>query len=148
MKPIKSIEISSTVAHRKAIEGILLVDVREKDEVNQLAFDVPNISNIPLTEFENRYKELPKDKELIIVCRGGIRSLRAALFLMANGFTKILNMQNGIMGWSKDGFPVRKSTQLSQHVDETKRCCKATAENNSSCCNSKTKDKNSCCRTR
>ena len=112
MKLLKTIEISPIEANKKVIEGALLVDVREKDEVEQLAFDVPNILYIPLTEFEHRYVELPKDKELIVVCRGGVRSLRAALFLIKKGFTKILSMQNGIMGWSKDGFSTKKSTTL------------------------------------
>lgn len=112
MKLLKTIEISPIEANKKVIEGALLVDVREKDEVEQLAFDVPNILYIPLTEFEHRYVELPKDKELIVVCRGGVRSLRAALFLIKKGFTKILSMQNGIMGWSKDGFSTKKSTAL------------------------------------
>ena len=112
MKPLKTIEISPTEANKKLIEGAILVDVREKDEVEQLAFDVPNILYIPLTEFEHRYIELPKNKELIVVCRGGVRSLRAALFLMEKGFAKILSMQKGIIGWSKDGFSTKKSTAL------------------------------------
>lgn len=73
-------EICPTTTQNWVKNGAVLVDVREGDEVEQLAFDVPVIVNIPLSEFENRYKELPKDKDLVIVCHSGVRSLRAAGF--------------------------------------------------------------------
>jgi rhodanese-related sulfurtransferase len=51
-------EICPTTTQSWVKRGALLVDVRERDEVEQLAYDVPNIVNIPLSEFEIRYKEL------------------------------------------------------------------------------------------
>lgn len=51
------------------------------DEVAELSYDVPNIIHIPLTQFEERFTEIPKDKEVVIVCKSGGRSLRAAGFL-------------------------------------------------------------------
>jgi hypothetical protein len=44
-------EICHTTTQGWIKKGSLLVDVRERDEVEQLAYDVPNIVNIPLSEF-------------------------------------------------------------------------------------------------
>jgi rhodanese-related sulfurtransferase len=89
-------------------KGAVLVDVREIEEVNKLKFNVPSLVHIPLTEFEDRYTELPMDKELVIVCQNGARSLRAAAFLVHKGFDpqKVVNMRHGLVRWVYKGFPV------------------------------------------
>lgn len=48
-------EISPTTTQEWVKNGALLVDVREIDEVNELAYDVPNIINIPLSDFEENF---------------------------------------------------------------------------------------------
>ena len=60
-------EICPTSTQEWVKRGALLVDVREMEEVEELAFDVPNIINIPLSEFEDRYQEVPTDKEVVMV---------------------------------------------------------------------------------
>lgn len=89
-------------------KGALLVDVGEADEVNELKFNVPSLVHIPLTEFEDRYTELPMDKELVIVSQNGARSLRAAAFLVHKGYDpeKVVNMRHGMVRWVHKGFPV------------------------------------------
>jgi rhodanese-related sulfurtransferase len=98
-------EICPTTTQDWVKRGVWLVDVREKDEVAALAYVVPNIINIPLSDFENRFTEIPQDKEVVIVCRSGSRSLRAAGFLVNHGYTKVVNMQHGIIRWVQKGFP-------------------------------------------
>jgi len=71
-------EICPTTTQKWVKNGALLVDVREKNEVAELVFDVPNLINIPLSEFEDRFNEIPKDKEVVLVCSVGTSSLRAA----------------------------------------------------------------------
>jgi len=51
----------------------LLVDVRERTEVGRVAFDVPGIVVMPLSEFEQRFAELPRDRELVLACASGPR---------------------------------------------------------------------------
>ena len=133
-KKLKKIsEISPALAYRKTQTGTLLVDVREEDEVDQMAFDVPNILNIPLSVFEKLYIKLPKNQELILVCHGGVRSMRAAWFLLEHGFTKMKNMKYGITGWVKNGYPVK--TPVSQVINNC-LCCNFEKNNSGSCCNS------------
>ena len=104
----------------------LLVDVREKNEVIELAYDVPNIINIPLSEFEERFNEIPKDQDVVMVCKGGGRSLRAAGFLVNHGYTNVVNMQHGIARWVQKGFPTIGNTSV---VTGSDSCCST-----SGCC--------------
>ncbi|MBZ9627734.1 rhodanese-like domain-containing protein [Psychroflexus sp. CAK57W] len=88
-------------------EGGFLVDVREKEEVDKLSFDVKNILHIPLTEFEERYAEIPKDQSIVMVCRSGVRSLEAAYYLSNKGYKEVKNLEGGIIKWESKGFPVK-----------------------------------------
>ena len=121
-------EICPTTTQGRVKEGALLVDVRERDEVAALAYDVPNIINIPLTEFEERYNEVPKDKEVIMVCKGGGRSLRAAGFLVNHGYTNVVNMEKGIIRWVQKGFPTKGDTSSVISNTASGDCCTPTVE--------------------
>lgn len=140
-------EICPTTTQEWVKNGALLVDVREKDEVAQLVYDVPNIINIPLTEFEERYTEIPKDKEIVMVCRSGGRSLRAAGFLVNHGYDKVVNMQHGIIRWTQKGFPTKGDTSSVLGTAQDSGCCGNTpTQNTQSCCDSTPKpDENKCC---
>jgi len=121
-------EICPTTTQVWVKNGALLVDVREKDEVEALAFDVPNIINIPLSEFEERFQEIPNDRDVVMVCKGGVRSLRAAGFLINHGYdsNKLVNMQHGIARWVQKGFPTNGNTSV---VTGSDSCCST-----SGCC--------------
>lgn len=101
----------------------MLVDVREKEEVEQLAYDVPTIVNIPLSEFEERFNEIPKDTAVVIVCKSGSRSLRAAGFLVNHGYDKVVNMQHGITCWVQKGFPTKGDTTSVTGNGDSSSCC-------------------------
>jgi len=143
-------EICPTTTQEWVKNGALLVDVREKHEVAELAYDVPDIMNIPLSEFEARYAEVPQDRPVVMVCRGGGRSLRAAGFLINHGYNddKVVNMQHGIIRWAQKGFPTQgdASTALSNQQDDG--CCgtPSKSSSSSSCCeDSPNSDGSSCC---
>lgn len=119
-------EICPTTTQAWVKKGALLVDVREKEELGILAYDVPNIMNIPLSEFEERYTEVPKNMDVVMVCKSGGRSLRAAGFLVNHGFTNVVNMKHGITRWVQKGFPTKGDITVVQVNDS---CC-----SNSGCC--------------
>jgi len=118
-------EICPTTTQKWVKQGALLVDVREVEEVEELAFDVPNIINIPLSEFEDRYQEVPNDKEVVVVCRAGVRSLRAAGFLINHGYNpeKVVNMEHGIIRWVKRGFPTVGDISTASDESSGDSCC-------------------------
>lgn len=133
-----------TSTRRKTTEeGALLVDVRERDEVAALAFDVPDVVHIPLSEFERRFAELPRERELILACASGQRSLKAAYYLIYQGYLQVANMEDGMTKWLRKGFPVRGSAQVMAQQDccgdnpvstETGCCAGATAPVLKGCC--------------
>ena len=122
MNDFKINEICPTTTFNKLNEGILLVDVREKEEVENLSFDIPNIINIPMSEFENRFNEIPKDKDIVLVCMVGQRSLLAAGFLIKNGYdvNKVTNMKLGLVRWVERGFPTKGDTS---NIEVKKSSC-------------------------
>ena len=142
-------EICPTTTQEWVKKGALLVDVREKEEVAELAYDVPNIINIPLSEFENRFAEVPKDKDVVMVCKGGGRSLRAAGFLINHGYNpnKVVNMQHGIIRWVQKGFPTKGDISSVLGNTQNSGCCGTTSTPKAeSCCdNSPNSDGSKCC---
>ncbi|NWG74939.1 MAG: rhodanese-like domain-containing protein, partial [Rubrivivax sp.] len=100
-------QVCPTTTRRLLAEGALLVDVREPAEVERAAFDVPGAVAIPLSQLERRVAELPRDRQLVIACEVGERSLKATYFLMYHGYTQVANLEGGLLKWARKGFPVK-----------------------------------------
>src|SRR4051812_21866282 len=75
----------------------MIVDVREPSEY--AAARVPGAVSIPQADLATRLAEIPRDRELLVVCAGGTRSLRAAQFLHAVGYERVTNLDGGTNGW-------------------------------------------------
>ena len=147
-KQVTVTEICPTKTQALIKNGALLVDVREKDEVAQLAYDVPNIINIPLSVFEEHYTEIPKDKPVVMVCKAGGRSLRAAGFMVYHGYGNVINMKHGMIRWAQKGFPTIGDTASVLENAEASSCCDShshSSDSKKSCCNDKPKSEGSCC---
>lgn len=84
----------------------VFVDVRETYELEELSYGVEHI-HIPLGEIEVRITEFPKDKNIIIGCRSGKRSMNACMFLKMSGYTNVQNLEGGIIGWTENGCPTK-----------------------------------------
>jgi rhodanese-related sulfurtransferase len=141
-------EICPTTTQEWIRNGAMLVDVRERNEVAQLAFDVPSIMHIPLSDFEERYVELPTDCDLVTVCRGGGRSLRAAGFLVNHGYTRVANMQHGMNRWAQKGFPTKGDVSAFLNPNAHIVCCgtsPAKTTDTSCCSSSSDSDGSTCC---
>jgi rhodanese-related sulfurtransferase len=72
------------VAHWDALGGGLLLDVREAAEL--AVEEVPGAVNIPLGQLRTRLGELPRDKDIFVICRSGGRAYYATRVLLQNGF--------------------------------------------------------------
>jgi rhodanese-related sulfurtransferase len=99
-------ETCTTNVLQRAQTGALLVDVRERTEAQALAFDTPAIINIPMSALEQRWHELPKDRELLVVCQTGENSVQASQFLRDKGLINVKPMRGGIVLWLQKGYPV------------------------------------------
>lgn len=83
------------------IEGgakIVLIDVREPHELEISV--LPGVIPIPLGEVEARFAEIPKDQDVVVICRSGGRSGKATDFLISQGYTQVRNMATGMNGYA------------------------------------------------
>ena len=84
-------------------ESLTVLDVREPWEC--AIARLPGTLNIPLTEVPSRLGELDSGAEMIVMCKAGGRSRRAAEFLSAYGFGHVANLAGGIDAWARDIDP-------------------------------------------
>ncbi len=95
------VEITPTefVERRSRGESLTLLDVREEWELGVAS--VPDVVHIPMGEVADRLGELDRNREVVVLCRSGRRSLQVANFLQQNGFQAV-NLAGGILAWSRE----------------------------------------------
>ncbi len=86
------------LAHQK--RDVLFVDVRQPDEYQEA--HIPGALLIPLGQLEERLREIPQDRDVVVVCRSGGRSARACGILGGHGYTRVRNLQGGMLAWRGD----------------------------------------------
>ncbi|WP_408606140.1 rhodanese-like domain-containing protein [Jeotgalibacillus campisalis] len=98
-KSQKGIKQSSTEELQKNLnqKDKQYVDVRTPAEYKRGA--VPGFQNIPLNELPKRMTELTKDKEVVVMCQSGMRSMKASSTLKKNGFGSVTNIKGGMSAW-------------------------------------------------
>jgi adenylyltransferase/sulfurtransferase len=82
-----------------AHEDVFVLDVREPHEVQIVNIGAPLI---PLGQLANRIDELApqKDREIVVHCKSGARSQKAAQLLKSAGFANVENLAGGILAWA------------------------------------------------
>jgi len=99
-------EISVGDAYTRYQNGAFLLDVRTQEEWND--FHAPNTTLIPLDQLSARLNELPRDKEIVVVCRSGNRSQQGRDILLNAGFQQVTSMTGGLNEWRASGYPVEQ----------------------------------------
>jgi len=97
-------QVSVDEAYAKYQSGVFLLDVREQEEWDE--YHVPNTTLIPLDQLPNRLGDLPRDEEIVVICRSGNRSKDGAKILLKAGFTNVTSMDGGLKAWSAKGYPL------------------------------------------
>ncbi len=98
-------EISVTQAAQAQKDGAFILDVREPSEWTQA--HIAGATLIPLGDLPNRLSEVPKDREVVVVCRTGHRSAQGRDILLQAGFTQVTSMAGGLTQWQAQGLPVK-----------------------------------------
>lgn len=96
--------VSVDKAYSMYQDGAFLLDVRTVEEWNE--FHAPNTTFIPLDELASRVDELPRDRQIVVVCRSGNRSQQGRDILLAAGFTQVTSMDGGLNIWRSSGYPI------------------------------------------
>ncbi|UCZ53554.1 rhodanese-like domain-containing protein [Bacillus shivajii] len=106
MMPAKGVGQITTDDLKKKIEskqGAYFVDVREKHEFK--SGHIREMKNIPLSELGSKINTFPKDKEIVLICRSGNRSMLAAKKLKKAGYSNLINVRGGMSSWAG---PIKK----------------------------------------
>jgi NADPH-dependent 2,4-dienoyl-CoA reductase/sulfur reductase-like enzyme/rhodanese-related sulfurtransferase len=85
------------LSHWTAVDSEFLLDVRNPAEL--AVESVPGAVNIPLPQLRARLGELPRDREILVICRSGQRAYYATRILLQNGFNA-RNLSGGMLSRS------------------------------------------------
>lgn len=98
------LEVNVKTAADYRAAGAFILDVREVDEWN--AGHIPGATLIPLADLPNRLSEVPKDQDVVVVCRSGNRSARGRDILLRAGYERVTSMGGGMNEWAAAGYEV------------------------------------------
>jgi NADPH-dependent 2,4-dienoyl-CoA reductase/sulfur reductase-like enzyme/rhodanese-related sulfurtransferase len=92
------------LSHWDSLDGAFLLDVREPVEL--AVESVPGAANIPMGQLRSRLTELPKDREIHVICRSAQRGYYATRILLQNGF-KAKNISGGMLSRAMFGLDLK-----------------------------------------
>lgn len=87
-------------------EDILVLDVRDAEDYSGEGGHVPGAKNIPLADLQTSFADLEdwRQRPMAVICRTNNKSGKAAELLRAEGFSQVLLVDDGMIGWSNNGF--------------------------------------------
>ena len=101
-------EVNTDQAYEMYQNGAFVVDVRTQEEWDE--YHAPNTTLIPLDQLQSRLAEIPKDREILVVCRSGNRSQQGRDILLSAGYNAT-SMAGGLKEWYAKGYPIEGAPQ-------------------------------------
>lgn len=90
-------------------KDVVLLDVRSPIEFQ--TEHIANSINVPLSDLDARCEEVPRQGQLVVICRSGKRAERGAYALLGKGFQpKVL--EGGLVAWRHAGLPVKEGKKM------------------------------------
>jgi molybdopterin/thiamine biosynthesis adenylyltransferase len=113
-KQIRTVSLDEIKRRLEAKEPMVLLDVREKEEVR--AGFIPGAISVPRGFLEIQVEQKLPDKSAPVVayCAGGTRSALAAKTLMDLGYTNVESANPGFVRWKDLGYPMEQPAQLTE----------------------------------
>jgi rhodanese-related sulfurtransferase len=110
LNEVRQLEPAEVNSRLDSANAPILLDVREADEFSGELGHIPGSMLIPLRHLPERAKELDRyrDREIIAICRAGVRSTTAAAILAALGFEHVCNLKGGMLDWTDAQLPVER----------------------------------------
>ena len=108
MHGIKSVNPAQAVQLMNR-EGAVVVDVCEVKEFE--IGHIPHAINVPLASLKDQLSKLQKhkDKPIVVSCRSGNLSIKAASSLHQQGFARVYLLSGGILAWERDNLPLERT---------------------------------------
>jgi rhodanese-related sulfurtransferase len=97
-------EITVAQAYEKFQQGAFFLDVRTQAEWDQVHLAKSTL--IPLDQLPSRLGEVPKDQDVVVICRSGARSKEGMTILRNAGYTRAVCMTGGLLAWKAAGYPL------------------------------------------
>jgi rhodanese-related sulfurtransferase len=85
-----------------------IIDVRESSEYTGELGHIPGAELVPLATVERAARDWARDEPLVVVCRSGARSAKAAATLVQLGFSSVFNLEGGTQAHVSSGLPVER----------------------------------------
>jgi len=85
---------------------LFLLDVREPFEAE--ICQISGAQQIPLGQLQERFQEVPRDRDVVVHCKMGGRSAQAIEFLKGEGYMRLKNLNGGILRWVEDVDPAMR----------------------------------------
>ena len=98
----------------EALEAIekgeaVLIDVRELSEVRLEKIPLDRVLNHPMSVIMDRLPYISKNQNIILICQGGIRSVKVANLLKRQGYPNVANLEGGVTLWKAQGLPIESN---------------------------------------
>jgi len=100
-------ELSPRETYAAYMMDTVIVDVREPQDVANKSIDVKRFINLPYSELDKRFNELPENRQVVFLSRIGIKGKEAARFMVDHGYENVATIEGGLTAWEEDGLPVR-----------------------------------------
>lgn len=112
--PVVAVDTDRAIPNLEAAKGAdwiraheaFVLDVREPHEY--AAGHLPGAVSVPQADLATRLAELPRERDVLMVCQSGSRSMASARFLASVGFERVTNLRDGTRGWIRAGLPVER----------------------------------------
>jgi hydroxyacylglutathione hydrolase len=88
-------------------EKVWILDVRFESELAREG-RIEDSQHIPITAIAGRMDEVPRDREVVIFCGSGMRSMVAASYLKARGWKRLCVILGGMAGWRSIKCPIKR----------------------------------------
>jgi len=105
VKHITPTEAMEAIGKNEAV----LIDVRELSEVRFEKIPLENVLNHPMSVIMDRLPYISKNQNIILICQGGVRSVKIANLLNRQGYPNVANLEGGITLWKASGLPLESN---------------------------------------
>jgi rhodanese-related sulfurtransferase len=100
---VSDVSVRELSERRARGDELVVLDVREDDELATAS--LADCLHIPVAQLPARMAELPRDRDIVVMCHLGGRSEWATRFLRASGYGRAVNLAGGIDAWSREIDP-------------------------------------------
>ena len=100
MRDLRPAELAAYL--EQAEQPPLLLDVREPWEFAICHLEGSQLLPMQQIPAAVAGDELPRDRDIVVICHHGIRSRQVAMFLAHQGYDRIINLQGGVDAWARE----------------------------------------------